>query len=393
MKKEEEIEKQEEKISCESNILVQLQEAKKDIIETLKTPKKDLLQSSLDQLENVIPKEKSLKVKKKINQTPTSTTQNISDPLKTVPRDFAFKTEEVIFLDHFGNLPSIHPELLNKFKINFENLLNSRLINPDFLDLETLFYFISILKMTNAKFPFSSIEILDVLRNHITEMIFSSSRNAIPDSINIFYGLSIVTELNLIHKTNIINLNATEEFLKMELKDFLPEKLELNYYTLLCLQLLARNEIISSRKDALLKQVLNLNILNIKGLNPTLDFYSQLAVIKFLDKNVKLTELSVPYVNELKKLLTPKGAISDSITESAKTLLILDMLNLKEQESILCSRLLNYIIKSTDFFNLENLDRDFNWRIDKLAYKIELRMLFWALLACSQYSPKNLLNL
>jgi hypothetical protein len=98
-------------------------------------------------------------------------------------------------------------------------------------------------------------------------------------------------------------------------------------------------------------------------------------------------------MNALKRLLTSKGSIDDSITESAKTLLILVILDLKEQESILCSRLLNYIIKSTDFFNLENLDKEFNWRIDKLAYKIELRMLFWALLACSQFSPDNLLNL
>lgn len=224
-------------------------------------------------------------------------------------------------------------------------------------------------------------------------MIFSFSRNTMPDSINIFYGLSIVTELKLIHKTNIINLYATEEFLKMELKEFIPEKLKMNYYTLLCLKLLAKSEIISTRKDALLNQVLNLDILSMSGFNPTLDIYNQLAIINSLDKNVKLTGFIVPYMNALKRLLTSKGSTNDSITESAKTLLILVIFGLKEQESVLCSRLLNYIIKSTDFFNLENLDKDFNWRIDKLAYKIELRMLFWALLACSQYSPDNLLNL
>ena len=368
MKKEKEIDKREEKISEEPNILAQLQEAKEEFIETLRTPKKELLKPSLEQLENFT-------------------------TFKSVPRDLTPKSQKVNFLDNFGNLPHVHLEILNKFKINIGNLLNSRIVNPDFLDLENLFYYLSILKLANIEFPFTSIELLNFLRNYITEMIFSFSRNTIPDSINIFYGLSIVTELNVIYRTNIINLNATEEFLKMELKEFMPEKLKMNYYTLLCLKLLAKSEIISSRKDDILNQVLNLDILNMKGFNPTLDIYNQLAIIKVLDKDVKLTGFIVPYMNALKKLLTSKGSIGDSITESAKTLLILVIFDLKEQESVLCSRLLNYIIKFTGFFNLENLNKDFNWRIDKLAYKIELRMLFWALLACSQFSPDNLLNL
>ncbi|KKM65500.1 hypothetical protein LCGC14_1490640, partial [marine sediment metagenome] len=81
------------------------------------------------------------------------------------------------------------------------------------------------------------------------------------------------------------------------------------------------------------------------------------------------------------------------ITETAKTLLLLDFLDVKNQETILISHLLKEVITTTIFFNLENLDIDFNWRNDKLAYKIELKMLFWILLACSQYSTLNLVNL
>ncbi|MFW9874449.1 MAG: hypothetical protein ACFFG0_15190 [Candidatus Thorarchaeota archaeon] len=393
MKKVEEINNREEKISEESTILAQLQEVKKDFIETLNTPKKELLKPSLEELEYIIHEAESPKSIQEINSTSASLTKNNLNALKPVSRDLILEKMEENFLDLFGHLPSVHLEFLDKFKINFGNLLNSRVVNPDFLDLENLFYYISILKMGNIEFPFTSMEILDSLRNHITEMIFSITRNVMPDSINIFYGLSIITELNLIHKTNIVNLYAIEEFLKMELKNFIPERLKLNYYTLLCLKLLAKSEIISSRKDVLLNQVKNLDLLNMKNFNPTLDIYNQLAIIKTLDRNANLNRFILLYMSELKKLLTSKGGIKDSITESAKTLLILVMFNLKEQESVLCSRLLNYIINFTDFFNLENLDKEFNWRIDKLAYKIELKMLFWALLACSQYSPDNLLNL
>ncbi|MFX1344563.1 MAG: hypothetical protein ACFFBC_01445 [Promethearchaeota archaeon] len=389
MKKEKGTEKLEQKSSGEPNILEQLQEAKKDFIETLKTPKKELIKPSIDQFENTISEKKPLDSIEGVNQLSSLNSTN----LKTIPRELILESQKVNFLDQFGNLPIVHQDILNKFKINIGNFLNSRVVNPDFIDLENLFYYISILKMANIEFPFTAIEILDFLRNHTTEMVFSITKNIMPDPISIFYGLSIVTELNLIHRTNIINLNATEEFLKIELEEFLPEKLKMTYYVLLCFRLLAKSEVISSFKNNILNQVLNLDILNRKNFNPTLDIYSQLSIINCLEKKVDLARFFVPYMNELKKLLTSKGSIDDSITESAKVLLILDILDLKEQESILCSRLLNYIIKSTEFFSLENLDKDFNWRIDKIAYKIELRMLFWALLACSQYSPDNLLNL
>jgi hypothetical protein len=177
-----------------------------------------------------------------------------------------------------------------------------------------------------------------------------------------------------------------------ELKTFIPEKLKLNYYTLLSLKMLEKNEINSSNKELLLSQVLGLDLLKLNGFNPTLDIYNHIGFIKILDRNIDLSKFNTPYINELKKKLAPNGSIADLITESARTLLILSLLDMKNQESVLCSRLLNFIIKSTNFFSLENLNKDFNWRIDKLAYKIELRMLFWALLACTQYLDHNFLN-
>jgi hypothetical protein len=354
-----------------NNILKELERAKKDSIETLQIPKTEVSISPLEKITN-----------QEVKPTPS------------IPPNLDRVTEEEeFFLDQIGNLPAVNPEIRNKFKINTVNLLNSRVVNPDFLDLESLFYYISIMKMLDIEFPFTPIEILELLKNYISEMIFSISKNESPDSVSIFYGLAIVTELDLIHRTNIINLHAIEEFLKKELDFFIPEKLKLNYFTLLSFKLLAKNEILQAKKEQILSPILGLNLLNLEAFNPTLDIFNHLGAIKILDKSLDLSKFQLYYLNELKKKLKPKGSVDDLITDSAKMLLILSLLNMKNQESLLCSRLLNYIIESTNFFNLENLNKNFNWRIDKFAYKIELKMLFWALLACTQYPTSSFLDL
>lgn len=385
VKKEIETQNVKENESEELDILTQLQKAKKDFIETLKTPKRELIKTSIQQPDESAVKEVSLKIEKDVEPIPPTTAEsNLIIPSSSQASE--------LFLEQFGNLQSVDPEFVRKFRINTVNLINSRVVNPDFLDLENLFYYISILKMLNIEFPFTPIEIIEILKNHISKMIFSSSKNEPSDPISIFYGLAIITELNLIYKTNVISLSATEEFLNAELRGFIPEKLKLNYYTLLSLKLLVKNELIDSNRDILLNPVMNLDILKMEELDPTFDIYNKLATIKIVDKRIDLSKFIPPYLSEIKKGLTSKGSINNLITKSAITLLILDLLNMKDRESALCSRLLNYILDTTRFFSLENLNKDFNWRIDKMAYKIELRMLFWALLACSQYTTLNLLN-
>ncbi|MFX1311492.1 MAG: hypothetical protein ACFFHD_02625, partial [Promethearchaeota archaeon] len=108
----------EEQNDLAKDILNQLRTAKKDIIEKLKVPKKKILKQRVTQSEKSF-EEKSL---------PDSKTykQKSSIHLK--------KTEIIIntFLDYYGNFPSIHPDLISKFKINISNLINSKIKNPDF---------------------------------------------------------------------------------------------------------------------------------------------------------------------------------------------------------------------------------------------------------------------
>jgi len=365
----------EEQTDSEPDILTQLRTAKEDNIETLKVPKKDLVKPSLTPLEKSFEKSKRPDIK----------THEYKSSIHLKKTDTNIKT----FLDYFGNFPSIHPELISKFKINTINLINSRVKNPDFIDLECLFFYVSILKMLNIDSPFTLIEILEIVKNYVNNTVFSSSKNNPPDPINNFYGLSVISELNLIKNTSIIDLFNIEKFIRSDLEPFIPEKLELNFYALLCLKLLGKFDVIGDKKELVLSSILNLKLANLENFKPILDIYHKLASIKLLDDTVNITRIIEPYVAELKRNLTSKEATGVLITTLAKSLLIFDLLDLKEQEALLCSQLLNSIMNSTQFFELENANQDFNWYTDKLAYKIELKMLFYALFACSRYFSLN----
>ncbi|MFX1553536.1 MAG: hypothetical protein ACFFBV_06380 [Promethearchaeota archaeon] len=358
----------------ELNILTELREAKQDIIETLKTPKKDLLKSSIVDLDREL-----------ISKEIASQTKIIPQKGEQAP----IETETDTFLDYFGQFTPIQTSISDQFKIDKVNLINSKVVNQNFFDLENLYFFVSILKMLNIEFPFTNTEIFEILKNFVFGKIFSSSKVNMPDPKNIFFGLAILSELDLLNNTDLIDLPVIENFLKSNLEYFIPEKLELNLYSLLSLKLIAKKQKVTLDKNSILKIIFSLNLLKLDKFNPPLDIYNHLTSIKLLKKEANLIEFKTTYIKEIKKLITPNNSVGDLITESAQVLLILDLLNLKEEEPELCSNLLNFIINSTSFFSMENLDNDFNWRKDILGYKIELKMLYWALLASSLYASMN----
>ena len=171
--------------------------------------------------------------------------------------------------------------------------------------------------------------------------------------------------------------------------NFIPEKLELNLFTILCLKLIAINHNIQFDKKSMLESLKSFDLVTIDNFRPCLDIYNHLALLKLLDKNLDFNQFESTYSNEIKKLITSNGSIKDLITQSAKALLIFELLSLNKQEFEICNKLLNYVLNTTDFFNTENLNQDFNWQKDKLGFKIELEILYWTLLASSQYFPIN----
>jgi len=290
--------------------------------------------------------------------------------------------EKFSFLDYFGNFPQLEDEIINKLNININNLVETDI---NFLDLENLFYYIAILRIIGKEFPFTSEEVLRLLKNFVSGKVFSTGMYHKPNPISILFGLSILAELNLINQTEIIDPLDIEMFLENELKYFLPEKLSLNFYSLLSLKILEKNGGIISDKDHLIKPLIDLDLLLLEDVNLPMDMFYHLGLLKLIDRNINLNIFKNVYNSEIKKLITPKGLINNNLTDTSRALLIFDLLDLKIEEFTIVNTLFRNIIRYSNFFSDENLEEDFNWRNNKLALKVELRMLFWTILASLQY--------
>ena len=313
-----------------------------------------------------------------------------------IPKKLKFELPEnpILFLDYIGKFYPINYNIIDKFNVNVVNLIDSKDNNIEFFTLENLFYYVTILKMLNIELPLTSDELIKILKNFTNGKIFSANKESAPDPINIYYGLVILSELNLLYSNiDFINFMEIELFLESELKIFMPEKLHLNFFTILCLKLLKKSGGLIIVKAHLINSILNLDVFSffrdIKEYNPLLDIFEHLAIIKILDKTANINNFRALYMKELKKFITSSGYVNDTITDTSRALLIMELLDLKKTENVLCEKFLNFIINNS-YFSTEGLKKQSNWKTDKVSYTIELRMLFWALLSCSQLRLANI---
>ena len=336
-----------------NDILKQLEEAKKENIEVLsKSPLSDVITNNHVQIDN----------KNEVIQLYTS------------------------FLDYFGNFPQLDQELIANLNINVKDLINSADNLFSFLDLENIFYFLSILRILGKQIPFNQEEILKALNYFGSGKVFSTGKYHKPNPISNFFGLSILSELGLINQNEVIDPLDIEMFLENELKNFIPEKISLNFFTLLSLKILERNGGIIIDKNNLIKPLIELDLINLKDKNFPADMLYHIGLLKMIDKNINLNIFKNPYNTEIKKLISPTGLINNNLTDTTRALLIYDLLELRTDEFATINTLLNNIISYSHFFEEADFKEDFNWMKNKLAFKVELRMLFWTLLAFLQFS-------
>ncbi|MFW9948487.1 MAG: hypothetical protein ACFFDX_16800, partial [Candidatus Odinarchaeota archaeon] len=215
---------------------------------------------------------------------------------------------------------------------------------------------------------------------------FSTGKYHKPNPISNFFGLCILSELGSINQTEVIDPLDIEMFLENELKNFLPEKTSLNFFTLLSLKILERNGGIIVDKSNLIKPSIEFNLINLERKNFPADMLYHIGLLKMIDKDINLNAFKNPYNTEIKKLISPTGFINNNLTDTARALLIYDLLELRTDEFATINTLLNNVISCFNFFEKADFKEDFNWMNNKLAFKVELRMLFWTLLAFLQFS-------
>jgi len=288
------------------------------------------------------------------------------------------------YYDLFGNLPLLKSEIIKLVKIDFDNLI-SIAKNPEFLDLESLFYYVSIHQIFGLQIPFSTEEIINILTRYISGKIFSTGMYHISNPLSNFFGLSIISELKLINDIEIVDLLDIEMFLENELKLYLPQKLFLNYFTLMSLRILEKWGVILMEKKHLVSEQINYKQINKDENSLPLDLLCQLSLIKLLDDKTDLTLLKELYKDDLKLLISKKGLVNDNLTDSARVLLIFKILGINSKDDLSISILLNSILTNSEVFHNSNKMNKFHWSNDICALKVELRMTFWMLIALLEY--------
>ncbi len=289
------------------------------------------------------------------------------------------------FLNYFVSFPKLNQSIIDKIVIDIKQLRNFINSSPEFLDLENLFYGINIFKMLGEELELEPGYGKNIITNFISGKVFSTGRYHKSNPISIYHGLSILSELDLLNNSELVDLLDVEMFLENELNNFIPEKIALNFFTILSLKMLKKRGGIIKDKSHLIEPMANLDLFNLEGFKSCSDMFFYLSLLKLLDDRIDFNNLQASYLTELEKQLLPNGSINENITDTARTLLILVLLNSAENEISMTPELLKFLNCNLNFF-IENKEfGEFTWNHNKIAFKIELRMLFWMLLALSQY--------
>jgi len=224
----------------------------------------------------------------------------------------------------------------------------------------------------------------NIVSNFISGKVFSTGRYHKPSPISIYHGLSVLSELDILNSSELVDLLDIEMFLENELNPFIPEKLSLNFFTLLSLRLLKKSGGIITDKSHLIDPLIKLDLFNLEGFKSS-DLFYFLGSLKLVDDRFDFTNLQDSYLTLLEEKKLPDGSFNGSTTETAKILLTLVLLNSTGGEISIISELLRFLNQNLSFFKENQGFDDFTCFNNKIAFKIELRMLFWMLVALSQY--------
>jgi hypothetical protein len=323
---------------------------------------------------------------KKLQEARQENIDAISQPVNQIKGDFLLDKEKLpLFLEFFVKFPKFDQTITNKLIINKKRLQKFVSTSPEFLDLENLYYLINIFKMLGEDLELDSGYIKNVVNNFVNGKVFSTGKYHKPNPITIYHGLSVLSELDLLNDTKFVDLLDIEMFLENELNPFFPNKLMLNFFTILSLKMLKKSGGIITDKNHLIKPLINLDLFHLENFKPSSDMFFYLSSLKLLDDRIDFKDLQTPYLTELEKQILPDGSVNGNTTDTARTLLTLVLIDSTGKESRAIPELLGFLSHNITYFSDTEDFYNFNWHQNKIAFKLELRMLFWILLALSQY--------
>ena len=306
---------------------------------------------------------------------------NISQPnltyLETGPIK---KQEEFKLLKQFQNFSPLSNDIIANFNIPQQNFDDIIMYNYKQCDLEDLFYIVSIYKMIGRKMPLNQELIENIVRNYVNGKTFSTGKYHIPNPISIFYGLALFSQLESIRNSTVIDLLDIEMNLENELVYFNPKNTYLNFYIIMSLKLLERSGGTIKNKEYLLDSLMNYEIEIIEDFKPYNDLFFYIASMKAISPELDVKPLKQKFDNILQECILTNGSVNNNLTDTARTILIFHMLGVNKGDNDLISTQYDYLLKNLTFFN-NDANNEFNWKFSKLALKVELRMLFWSLLA------------
>ncbi|MHA2290103.1 MAG: hypothetical protein ACXABG_15060, partial [Promethearchaeota archaeon] len=193
------------------------------------------------------------------------------------------KSTRSTLLGYFVSFPKLNPSITSKIELNIKQLRSFIASSPEFLDLENLYYVVNIFKMLGEELQLELGYVESVIKNFINGKMFSTGIYHKPSPISIYYGLSVFSELDLLNGSQLVDLLDIEMFLENELNPFIPEKLSLNFYSLLSLKLLKKSGRIITDKNHLIEPLINLDLFNTEEFDPS-DLFYYLASLTLVDE-------------------------------------------------------------------------------------------------------------
>lgn len=315
------------------------------------------------------------------NQNQSKTIQtSVKSIQDTIKSDEPLPNEGNALIQYFIDCPSLSLDLLQQINLNYEAIVKPADIIME--SLESLYKLVVIEKILRLKHYFDESKIDKICKKFWRKNGFGET--SISDVINTFYGLFIYHEYNLLDE---IDIYAIHEFLLEEMKFFKPYKFINNAYLLLSLKILDSHGLKLMTYEAVKEKILNLNVSLYEDFDPLKDSFYLIILLKILSPSLKNYKIKEDFVRSLKIEIDQDGSINGNISDTAIALYSLGLMDLLDEEYELASKLKNFILNKSKFFDSELEDQHISWGNDIIGLDLEFNYCFWGLLGLMAFKP------